>query len=387
MSDHFYFLQNLLEKKVTEEGYDLIGVQSVPKTNDRLLKLRTVEEFLSEFDQDKEDGTISFIVGIRPKTKTKGSEVIIEQISNADEENGQSAYLENGKLNEVFLLKNAEILIQAGEYHLAKNIYKKFIQANQSLHLAYQGIGVCEELEGHLELAIKNYEESIAYHPSLPVLKFLIKALITQNRAKYAIEIIERALLFRGIDSETQFELLKVAGNITFDQSEYERANEFYTKALSLKPTADEIKSNQAAVFLKQGKLQESKRSYEDALSSNPKNLLALLGIAEVHFNLGNRKEALFYYSEALNIDIKNQKAIFYLVKLSYELKLYEMAEKYLKKYIEFCPISASILYSLAGVQFHLKKYVESKNTCEKIIQIRSDHEGAHGLIKKISSL
>src|SRR3989338_8973037 len=76
------------------------------------------------------------------------SETFDEAASSGSEEVFQS----NGRLNKALLIRNAKILLAAGDVALAKNIFRALVESGESLGVAYSGMGGCYELEGKLDL-------------------------------------------------------------------------------------------------------------------------------------------------------------------------------------------------------------------------------------------
>lgn len=106
-------------------------------------------------------------------------------------------YLPNGKLNISYLIKNADLLYEAGEFALARKIYKSIYQSGEYSSTALYRLGKCYEAEGRLEDACTKYEESIAHHPTLECFQRLASLLTRLKKDKKAAEMMERAMVLK----------------------------------------------------------------------------------------------------------------------------------------------------------------------------------------------
>lgn len=379
MNDLIPSLQDFLNKQLTQSNYEVVGVIPLPMHRDRLVRLRTLEETLEEFDSTFEEGTIQYLLQVKTRKATP-NKPIPTKVSAPEE----AVYLPNGKLNTSYLMKNADLLFDANDYTLAKNLYKTILQTGEATGVALYKAGRCLEAESQYDDACRYYEESIAYQPSLESYQRLATLYIRQSKDLKASEVIERALNLKDLTPSVKFELFKAAGNCWTRGKNLEKAEMNFNKALEIDPSADEIRSNLGTVYLQNNKISEAKRNFQDSIASNPKNFRALAGLGNCFLAEGDKKSAHDHFVQSLKIEINNPTAIFYLVKCAYELKSYATAEKILREYIHIAPINANLLYSLAGLQFHLGKMGEAKKTVDRILQIQPNHAGAQELAKRI---
>jgi len=69
-------------------------------------------------------------------------------------------YLPNGKLNVTFLMKNAELLFDAGDFVLARKIYNTILRSGEMTATVLHRLGKCYEAEGKTEIAHAKFEEA-----------------------------------------------------------------------------------------------------------------------------------------------------------------------------------------------------------------------------------
>ena len=371
-------LQDAIGAELTQKNYDLIDLVQVPQTPDRALKLRSIEEMVMDFETPGEDETLSYIVRIRPKkNEPKTNAAVSGQVPDLGE-----IYLSNGRINSEYLIRNAQILLEAGDYLLAKNIYRTVLQAGGNNHLALDGIGQCYEKQGYLDKAQSSYEDSIAYLPTFETIRRLASVLIKTKRYRYAAETLERALKINDLKDEIRFELHKACGNCWMRSEENEKAEGHYKRALEIKPDADETQSNIGSVLLRQEKIALAKQAFFDALASNPQNDKAHVGLGCCSLAMGDKEGAHDHFVRGLNIYLNNPTAIYYLVKCAYDTKKYDVAEQIVSEYVQIALVNVNLLFSLAGMQYHLGKIKEARMNVKKVLDLKPGHKGAEQLQK-----
>ncbi len=379
-------LHEFISKQLMQREFDLVGIVPIPTQGDRMVRLRTLQEIIEEFEESSGQGTMEYLLQIKPKSqKTKSN----SQQPKADTPSfsktvPESIYLANGKLNIPFLMKNADLLSDAGEYHLAKNIYKTILKSGENTSAVLFRIGKCLESEGKLSDARAHYEESITYYPTLEVFQKLGALSVSEKQDQKAAEIFERALSLKDIQQSKKFELHKAAGNCWTRANKDAEAERHFKKALEIDPSADEIRSNLGALYLQNNKIPEAKRHFRDAIASNSRNHQALAGLGSCYLAENDKKSAHDYFAQSLEIELNNPAAIYHLVKCAYEIKIYAAAARILENYIQIAPVNTNLLYSLAGLQFHLGRIQEAQNTTLKILDLQPQHVGAKDLLSLI---
>ncbi len=385
--DVTHSLHEVIRKQLHQADFDIVGITAIPAHSDRMIRLRTLQEMLEDFEEFRSNDTIDYLLQIKPRRQQPQQQpqqdnTRIEVTSSKAAP--ESIYLPNGKLNIPFLIRNADLLFDSGDYVLAKNIYKTILKTGENTSAALFRMGRCFEAEGKYEEALVHFEESIAYHPSLECFQRLSALLLSQNKDLQAGEILERAMNLKDLNPSARFELFKAAGNCWTRAKRIEYAERNFKKALEINPSADDIRANLGALYLQANKIPEAKRYFRDATASNPENYQAMAGLGSCSLAEGDRKSAHDHFAQSLNIELNNPNAIFYLVKCAYELKSYAVASKILEEYIQIAPVNPNLLYSLAGLQFHLGRIQDAKITTSKILELQSQHEGAKDLLNLI---
>ncbi|HLE01188.1 MAG TPA: tetratricopeptide repeat protein [Bdellovibrionota bacterium] len=376
-------IQSALEGKLLNGHLDVVDIVPIPRHGDRMVRLRTLEEALEDFDHDQGE-TISYLVQLKPSSTPKAPEPAPAALAPSAKPSLDGIYLPDGKLNIAFLAKNANLLFEAGEFTLARNIYKTILQSGERSSLALFGLARCCDAEGKLEEARAHYEESIAYHGTLESYRSLAALFMRQEKDGQAAATLLRALHLKELGQKDRFELHQACGNCFARAKNLKEAETHYEKALELNPTADEIRANLGALYLQNQKFSEAKHQFQNAIAINPRNAKALFGLGSCSLAAGEKREAHDYFVKSLNIELNNPSAIFHLVKCAYEIKSYASAARLVEEYIEIAPVNINLLYSLAGLQFHLARTDEAGATVRRILVIAPTHAGAKELLGMI---
>lgn len=374
MSDPKDIISKAIDESLSVKGYDIVNLVKIPRNVDPNFSQKAIKEILG--DSTELDGPEFQSYLVKVKARKDGAKPAAKP--------GSEMYADNGKVNVPFLLKNAEVLIKFSDYTLAKNIYSTVLQTREYSGEAHYGMGKCEEALGNLEDSRKHYEEAIAYIPSLEIYESLARVLKKLGRSEYQGEVLERALLIKGIEDKKRFSLLVDAGSAWVKAGSHERAKGHFLKALELEPRSDAVHSNLGSVLLQQGKIVEAIRAFEDAIEINGRNHSAHLGLGCSYLAEGDKRTAYDYFAKSLEIELRNSTAIFYLIKCAYEIKSFEKAEFIVENYVQVAPVNASLLFGLAGLQYHLSKFDKCENTAKKVLELKPDHKGAAELLKLV---
>lgn len=350
---------------------------------DRIVRLRTIEEALREFDASEGLEGAGYIIHVRKRPvaaaspgEPKAEPTLADPAVTAAPTN-ENVYLASGKLNVAYLMRNADLLRSTGDTALARNIYKAVFQSGEKTAVALFGIARCYEVEGRLEEARLNYEESIAYHPDFESYRSLGALLIRLGKDQQAAEVYERALSQKTLTPDQRYELHKACGNCFSRVQAQADAEKHYLRALEFRASADDIRVNLGALHLRAGKTAQAKRQFQDAIAGKPDNDRALTGLASCLLAEGDKRGAHDLFAKALEANLNNPNAVFHLVKCAFELRTYAQAARYLGEYVGIAPVNANLLYSLAGLQYHLGRTVEARQTIDKVLRISPEHAGA----------
>ena len=290
------------------------------------------------------------------------------------------ALLSTGKLNVDLLIRNAKILLAAGDVLLAKTIFISLIEHGEMLAVAYSGLASCYELENKLDLAIKAYREAIIYEPTFGSLSALAEIYVKKEDFSNAIGTLLRANNLKTLSGKQSFEIYKTLGSCYMHLGQLNNAEAYYRKAYDLKNDSDCLHINIGSLAIKRGDFSTALLHFNEAIRINPLNASARIGCGLAQLGLGKKDSALTSFAEALTLDIHDSTAIYHLLRCSYELKSFDRARDLIERYIKHNAVNSNILYSYAGILFHLNLFRRCIEECEKLISFKPEHEGAQKL-------
>lgn len=378
-------IQEAIHENLKKNGIELLDLIEIPAERGGGLRVRTLEEILADFDQGDASisgRTVSYVIrAVRPEAKTEpsvGGPAIPDRPLDG-------IYGGDGRMNLDLLERNAVILLKAGDYALAKNIYTTILKTGDRNADAHLGLGRCHEGLGDYARAQAHYEESVAFAPSPAAFRAMAKLLLRQGKNEYAIEVMERSLKLGELGGKERFELHKACGNRLARLSRVDESEAHFMRALELDPAADDVRANLGTLYLQHGRIADAKRAYQDAVASNPSNARAQFGLGICWIAESKKEHAHDCFARALKHDPKDSNAVYHLMKCAYELKKYDSAERLISEYAQSAPVSASLLYGLAGLKFHVGKKEEAKSLAMRILQMKPDHAGASELLRLVS--
>ncbi len=306
--------------------------------------------------------------------------MVSETFSEADTSRSEEVFQTNGRLNTALLIRNAKILLAAGDIALAKNIFRALVESGESLGVAYSGMGGCYELEGKLDLAIKAYREAIIFEPTYGCLFALADLYIKKEEYQSAAGTLLRALNLSRLAATQVFDIHKSLGSCYMHLGQLNNAEAHYRKAYELNPASDSLHVNIGSLAMKKGDLSTALLHFKEGARINPSNATALTGIGLAQTGLGNKEAAHDAFAQSLQINIHDVTSLYHLVKTAYEIRKFDVVAELLEQYVRHNSVNSNILYSYAGIQYHRGMLKEALEECEKLLGLKPDHEGAKKL-------
>lgn len=315
--------------------------------------------------------------------------MVSETFDDADTSRSETVFQSNGRLNTALLVRNAKILLAAGDVALAKNIFRALVESGEALGVAYSGMGGCYELEGKIDFAIKAYREAIIFEPTFGCLYALAELYIKKEEYQSSAGTLLRALNLSRLTAVQVFDIHKSLGSCYMQLGQMNNAEAHYRKAYEINPASDCLHVNIGSLAMKKGDLSTALLHFKEGARINPKSSNAFTGIGLAQTGLGNKEAAHDAFAQALQINIHDVTSLYHLVKTAYELKKFDVVSALLENYIRHNSVNANILYSYAGIQYHRGLLKEALEECDKLLSLKSDHEGATKLremiLKKIA--
>lgn len=276
-----------------------------------------------------------------------------------------------------FLLENARILEENGEFALARNIYAAVIKSGSNIPQGHAGLARTYEKDGLLEQAIRSYREAIAYSSELAFYQAMAALQIRIGDDKEAAKTLIHALGIPTLTDEDRFEFHKSLGNCFTRIGAFDKAEHHYARAYEYRPISDVLQVNVGSLALQKNDLSAAVQHFEKALEINPGNDKAICGIGMVYQARNESEKAFDYFTAALKANPSNLTALFNFSKCSLELRKYEDAATAIEKYLSMNAANTNILFSYAGILFHKGDIEGARSQLEKLLKIEPNHTGA----------
>src|SRR6476620_9797668 len=146
MKDKIPHLHDIIRKQLQSGNLDLLGIVPISNHSDKMVRLRTLEEIVDEFESTETDGAVGYFLQVRPRRAEKQPEIAsLTSSPSPTKSTPDNLYLANGKLNIPFLFKNADLLLESGDYTLARNIYRVILKTGEYTSKALFRLAKCFE--------------------------------------------------------------------------------------------------------------------------------------------------------------------------------------------------------------------------------------------------
>ncbi|MCE2983120.1 MAG: tetratricopeptide repeat protein [Parachlamydia sp.] len=164
--------------------------------------------------------------------------------------------------------------------------------------------------------------------------------------------------------------LLRAVGDGYYSLQNYKQAEKYFTQALALDPTNNDIKISVANTYLNTNQLQKS----EEIFQSMPGHPSSLAGLGQIALKRGKLELAGELLAKALQIEPDNISAQFYLAELNIEQKDYKEAEDLLVRLNEEYPnekwISDALIRASVGPSLEKGRSLLEKGNAREALEI-----------------
>ena len=286
-------------------------------------------------------------------------------------------------LNPNFLMpaqKLAALYIDAGELRKAKDIYDRIILKNKvNAEVFYQYAILSTQLcdtdtaEKILKKVIKMQPNAAKAHKDLGVI-YLGKRLFDWAEIEFNIALNL---------SPNDFDIIFEYANYLYSIADYKKADEFYTKAMSIDANAI-VKTFSALNKIALNDLDSAKKLILEALRVSGEHEYILFVAGRVYYALKDYEQAKSYLIKALEKKVTDDSMN--LLGLTYfELEDYENANNIFLNLINKNPKNTVLLINSAKCYEKLNKQDDAIAQAERLLEIFPDSEEALELIRRVS--
>ncbi|MCC6278623.1 MAG: tetratricopeptide repeat protein [Oligoflexia bacterium] len=180
------------------------------------------------------------------------------------------------------LLRNALLLVDAGEYRLARGILGEILRLNPNHVQAIRWMGWCFKQDKDLDNALKCYEQLNLRSVTDQDLFELGELYYDRQQFQKAKDVWLDALGQTHSESPRLFDLHRCLGNAYLHLGDTESAEENYNKALVIRSQSDALMVNFGTLYFQLNEFNKALHYYKRAVELNPFNERAWMGVAIV---------------------------------------------------------------------------------------------------------
>lgn len=276
--------------------------------------------------------------------------------------------------------KLANLYIEIHQFRKAKDLYDDIIlKVAPTSDVLYQYAILSTQLYD-TDTAEKIFKKVIKMDPdNATVHKDLGVIYLNQRLFDYAKDEFQKALQLAPDD----FDIVLEYANYLFAMSEYNEADTYYEKAISMQ---DDVvaKALSALNKLELNQLDEAKNLIESALSDQPEHEYIQFIAGRIYYSLKEFDNAKLYFIKSLeqNQDRETQN----LLALSYyELGEYEKALNIFNSLLETSNKNVSLMLNKAKCYEKMNEQDEALKLLDELTDIFPECEEAHEMIRRIS--
>lgn len=209
-----------------------------------------------------------------------------------------------------YLLQSAELLVENGDYVLARNIFSYLLNINLRDQKALRGLGICLFHLSDRISARKCFKAWFELYQSAEAQVWMGRSYAADSDWTTALtafsQITDRSSLADGV----RFEMYRSIGTCHARLGHLGPAEEAYRAALQIQPASDPLWVNLGSLELQRGRTEAAETSFRQALEHNPKCSKAYCGLGLGAMSTRNLSLAASYFRKALELDPENWLAL-----------------------------------------------------------------------------
>lgn len=314
-----------MEKIANEPGESLgFNFTIKPEVPVTIKKIDRIDDAFAIFDQADEETKVSFVL----------------------KETSRDAKLEPESRD--FMMKNALLLIDGGEFQLARRVLGNILSLQNDDLEAIRWMGWCFKQE-------KDYQNAKTCYEQLVSRRKTEEDFFEIGEIYYSLEQFDKArdAWFESLgrchsESPRIFDLHKDLGNAFLRLGDFESAEENYNKALVIRPMSDVLQVNLGTLYFQKTDLKNAMIHFKRAVEINPQNDRAWCGISLVAKQKNDHEWARALLLRSLDINPYNLTSLEALLvwseSSSEQEEVIQRLETYLERYFQNSVLMAELI-------------------------------------------
>ena len=178
-------------------------------------------------------------------------------------------------------------------------------------------------------------------------------------------------------------EYYKTKGEEFYKEEKYEKALDYFIKAVNLKKSVDNY-NNWGKAYIKMGKPNLAQKSFEEALNLDVKNPQTYINLALFYCDIEkDSKKQMHYLKQAIKINPNLAEPYYQIGNLYFDKGMYETAIEYYRMATAKDDTFFDALYALGVSLYNLQKYDEAYLVFEKSLNVELDNPKVYDYLAK----
>ena len=181
-------------------------------------------------------------------------------------------------------------------------------------------------------------------------------------------------------------EYYKTKGEEFYKEKKYEKALDYFIKAVNLKKDVQNY-NNLGKAYIKVGKAQQAQRSFEQALNMDIKNPQTYINLAIYYCDIEkDSKKEMHYLKQAIKINPKLAEPYYIIGNIYFDKGMYETALEYYRMATANDELFFDAFYALGSTLYKLQNYEESYLVFEKSLNFELDNPKIYDYLAKTAA-
>lgn len=178
-------------------------------------------------------------------------------------------------------------------------------------------------------------------------------------------------------------EYYKSKGEEFYKEKKYEKALDYFIKAVNLKKDVQNY-NNLGKAYIKVGKAQQAQKSFEKALDMDIKNPVTYINLALYYCDIEkDTKKQMHYLKQAIKINPKLAEPYYLIGNIYFDKGMYETAADYYRMAAANDELYFDALYALGSTLYKLQNYEEAYLVFEKSLNLELDNPKVYDYLAK----
>lgn len=273
-----------------------------------------------------------------------------------------------------FLLRNAEVLLAAEEWLLARHVYSLLLQRDIRDPDGLKGLGICLFRVGDRKSARKCFTALWDVHRRDDALLWLGLCYASGGETEKAVACYRRVREPRRLSDAERFELWKDLGNCLARMERLDEAEAAYRDALAVKPDSAALRVNFGMLDLQRDRVSAARGHFSKAVELDPGSAKAHCGLGLVSCLEGDYAAAEERFARAMELDPSGQTPLLQWLSIGHRLGATERLHKAVAAFLEKDAGNVEVRYAHAALLFQESRWTDCRRALDAVLSAAPAH-------------